>query len=1025
MSHAFSDRDVPKVTWVPDIAGLYKFDLVVNDGELNSLPMETLVNVSEHKIPLGFVPDLSFMWRYLPDFWNMVEDREIVEVFWGGMAQAVTALMMTAWQLDYGKSLRDIPRMFQRRWVGYSTEYEEPDAYRKKQKIRITRGPITGTVNLAAGANVDGKTLLLAWDARPTKTVTFASVSQPSPAVTDQEVVDQINTQLGVNLSANKIAALTSGGMLQLSYGGLLEVGALSTASGDLLGAAASGVDVGNILTGTGQRDATNNRLFTLAAPADLTKVQSNDILSFRGAGYRVKRVIGSDSIELHDAMDSTVSGTWELASTVELFASDLTKEVVSPGDIAYFNVEHKKTGELRQVQCTILGAAKYSLGFDAAPLFWLTHGLFGNYAVWLGKIRRCRRIPTDVLVEKIPRLQETLLDPATIMRMYDQYDIAPRPEGRMIEFAEGTFSIDDPPPEMLWAVVTYLNNSPQIEASFGDAVGLRADAYAQATTNGDYLSAVQGLWYAFFHGPTLFNLKLGVQILLGLPFTEVAGTISEINGTYTAKYARVLIKDAADAAVQRSYLIPRAPVWESYGETPIAYRAGTTTDLAVGDAVPAFHPLSKGVEVEDYISDPLWWKPLWQQGRFLEIHKFFKFLVRADVDVFPIPNLVLASSFLSEIRPGYTLEKLFALKRLPPTEIDTADALTLAGVLHLFDDPACLSPGSYRWDDVDGSGNWTYQWDPLMGVVDIMGGANVNGLTLDMTVGAVTSTVTFTGANPISANVIADQICLEFGLPVAGLFVHDGKQYLTLQYDSGVTVAPTGTANALLGMYRQTVIGRHQVGYGGAAVDARTLDLIVAGTPGTITFTGPNPVPPASLLSQINAVFAGLATIHVHEGRSFLRLDDPLGVLIEGGTAAWELGLILGFSARSMHVWDRRSSKCPRTYLEAYMTSPMPQTVLNHPANMGPAIGTYFIPWDWIWAWDGSGGKDVEPLSGPAAAPGPPYGTPLDGGGAAAYPGTIQWDGKNAVVTPAVPGPAAVTYGAYTTGTYHRTKVL
>jgi len=1018
MSHAFSDRDKPKVTWVPDVAGLYAFDLVVNDGELDSLPVETLVNVGEQKVPLGFVPNMDFLWRYLPDFWNMVEDKQIVEVFWGGMAQAITAILMTAWQLDYSKSIRDIPRLFQRRWVNYDTDFFEPPGLRKKQKLRMVRGPIVGDVDLAAGAALDGKTLQLSWDGWPAKTVTFSSVSQPSPTVTASEVVSQINAAVGSVIASLEVSGAVEN--LKLQYGGLLEVLGEGTANGLILGAFAVDTYIQNELRGVGQVDPGNSYLFDDTTGVGFSAASSNDILAFGGVGYLFKRSIGWTA-ELYDRISTSTAGSWVLAPTVELFSSDVEDALISAGDIAYFNVEHKNTGKMFEVACNVYGAAGHSIGFDAAPLYYATNGMFGDFYVWLHRVRRCVRIPVDATVKKIPRLQEVILDPPSVLQGYDDFNIECAGDGGAIVFKEGLFDIENPPPEHLWAEVTYLDNSAAIEANFGDAVGLRADAYAAATSNGDYLSAVQGLWFSFFHGPTLFNMKLGVQVLLGLPFTEVAGTIEDINLNFKAQYARVLIRDKDDRTTVRSYLVPRTPVWESYGESPIGLKPGTDRAFEVGDAVAAFQPLSRGVEVSDYISSPTWWKTFLPQEGFGELHKFFHFLVRADVDIFPVPNLLLAAGFIGEIRPGYTLEKLVALKRLPPTEIDTADTLTFAGVKYLFDDPACPSPGSYRWDDVDGGGVFSHQWDPLMGAIDILPGAAVDGLTLDMTVGVATSTVTFSGVNPISPQEIADQINLEFGLEVAGLFFHDGEQYLTLQYDRGVSVARTGTANALLGMYRVSLVGKHQLGNGINVVN-RTLTLEVAGASYSVLFAGVGLLSAADVVSQINAVVAGVASLHTHLGRVYLRLDDPLGVIVTGGTAARELGLLIGYSAKSMHVWDRRRSKCPTTYMEASMAAQMPQTVLVHPANMGPAVGTYFIPWDWIWAWDGSGGADVQPLSGPDTDPPAPYGPPLDGAGAAAYPGTIQWDGKGAAVGV---GPPSVSYGAYPSGTYHRIKVL
>jgi hypothetical protein len=52
-------------------------------------------------------------------------------------------------------------------------------------------------------------------------------------------------------------------------------------------------------------------------------------------------------------------------------------------------------------------------------------------------------------------------------------------------------------------------------------------------------------------------------------------------------------------------------------------------------------------------------------------------------------------------------------LKRLPPDEVNTADALTMKVKLALFDSFCSrLTASAYRWDDTDESGNWNYAYD-------------------------------------------------------------------------------------------------------------------------------------------------------------------------------------------------------------------------------------------------------------------------------------------------------------------------
>lgn len=706
----FFDRTLPKPAWVPDVPGLYTLQLVTNDGALDSVQATGLVNVADHNVPLGFVPDLAFLWNYLSDFWGLVDGREALETVWGGLAQATTAILMTAWQVDYGKSLRDIQRVFQRRWLSYETTVLEPAIDREDQIIRILRGPILGNVNLSGGANVSGKTLLLARNGTD-HTVTFSG-ADPVSAI---DIARQINQALGTRYVPSPTATLVTsvGTFLSLTDADLLVADKDGTANA-ALGLSIT-ADTQNDLQGTdGQIPGpTTDRQFDVSDLVDMTVVERNDILAFNGAGHRIKRDAGVQSLELLDSVGTVDPGAWIVSSTVVVPNTDFSETLVSPGDIAYFDIQ--KTGEdaTTEVACRVTGASNSVLGFDPAPILEVLAGRprVGFEITYL-RVKRCSKISVDDLVLRVPRLQEILLDPPEVLVMNRDYSVGKIGTVNAISFEPEVFSLTQPPPDKLWAEVTYLDNRPTVEANFGASVGLPLDYFEEQTSNSDYLSAVQGMWYSFFHGPTLLNVRLGVQILLGLPFSETRGVIKQIDSTFNATYMRVLVTDYDDRDVVRSYFVPRNTVWESDGESMLAVNSATGTEYAVGDTVEQFRPLSKGVELLDWISSPTWWLGYNQQGVFHELKKFFRFLVRADVDVFPITNLLFAAGFLHEIRPGYSYPKMVALKRLEPEEIDVVDSLTFHGNLHMFDDPICPTDASYRWDDTDESGNLNWAWD-------------------------------------------------------------------------------------------------------------------------------------------------------------------------------------------------------------------------------------------------------------------------------------------------------------------------
>lgn len=117
------DPDSSVITFAPDITGFYEVQLVVDDGSIDSDPFTAGVDVSVIVVPnnKGITPDASFIWNYLSDFWSRVEERAKFEVFWSTAIQIVSAELLKQYQYDYNKSIRDIQKVFQKRWIHYSS----------------------------------------------------------------------------------------------------------------------------------------------------------------------------------------------------------------------------------------------------------------------------------------------------------------------------------------------------------------------------------------------------------------------------------------------------------------------------------------------------------------------------------------------------------------------------------------------------------------------------------------------------------------------------------------------------------------------------------------------------------------------------------------------------------------------------------------------------------------------------------------------------------------------------------------
>ena len=722
----FNDRTAGLTSSVADASGIYIVVLVVNDGQLNSEPAEALVSASPTTITLGCIPDVSWIWNHLSDFWNLLEDRDVVESMWSGFAQSCAAQLLTAWQIDYGKSLLDIQRVFHRRWLPYDMVLDDPNYL--GADIKIIRGGIYST-DIAAGVDVEGKTLQLILDDGDVETVTFIGVNPLTP----EQVAAQINEQMGFLASQTKLASVVESGAekyLKLEYGTLLRVRPNGSANGYFAFPGDSYLqnDLGGLFggiesIGSTKAFTTADSLNPLDPPVldfDEEGIGSSDIVAWQGVGYRVvKTALDPNTttlraLTLNEEMPD--SGTvipsvppdrypWVVPSVVTSTELNFTEQLVSAGDLAIFEVKGWEADNTTIIYCEIEGVRDSRLGFNPAPLLTAYSGKPSDYRTYFMGVKRVNMIPVDDLVLEIPRLQEVIKGPAVAFDQNTDFQLETVDDIRAIRFVSGTFSLGDPPPDILWAEVTYLDNTSTIDDNFGRMVDFTTEDLEARTDDLDYLSAVRGLWWAYFGGPSLYKVRVGTQILLGLPFAEATGVIEEIQPRFSLDNGRLILRDTANTNITRTYFYPRTAGLADHAETGV--------ELVEGDTVEQFAPLSAGLEVLDYVKTSDWLESYVSQGRFLEIDKFFRFLVRGDVDTFNLANMSFAMDFARKIKPHYTYP-IFVLRKnfTEADEIDVLDQTLLTVNLSVFDSFCGLGP--FMWDASDGGGGWSQAYDKV-----------------------------------------------------------------------------------------------------------------------------------------------------------------------------------------------------------------------------------------------------------------------------------------------------------------------
>lgn len=681
-----STPDEVVATFYADTPGLYKFQLLVYDGVLTSEPEITVVEVSESPVARGVVPDLTFFWNYLSDFWKLVDDKERIETFWSAAAQVAASELLSLWQHDYSKSLKDIQRTFQRRWLHYDLLIQDPLFH--LSTLRSVPGDVrSDATSTLVALPVGGQTVVVEIPhLNATYTITLPAGNQKISEIfsvlsggfrsKDPRFIVALVTKNTASVAEIQISApfpftLTAASTLTVFSGYPL---ANSPPSGS------DGVPVG-VST------------YRIDRSLQGVAVQEGDYFIIDGVSYRIIKTATDPTDEwpyqrvvVEGTFPLDTEGSWKISGYVRSKWVDFYNSLVSDGDEMVFDVVNKTTGVMTHISSVALGAcelAPHDLPCDPSFLYLYTSHP-ETYDVFFTSVHRRRYMPLDPLVVDIPRLQELIKstnDQAILRRNLDFFLEEYRGQ-RCIHFTVGLTTTTDvwelsTPPRRVWAEVTYLDNRPTIEDNFGALAGFTVENLNEVGRNVDYLSAVRGLWYSYFNGPTLRNLRIGAQILLGLPFAEEKGTIKEIRTDALATKGRILIQDKVGGIV-RSYTYPK--------ELDLEINPDTGARYTVGDSVAQFAPLVEGVEVIDYLKDPEWFHGFLNQNIFFEVEKFFSFLVRVDSAVFNLSAIMFMRSFILRIKPTYTFPRIVVRAQMTDLEVSVIDEISYNVKLSLFE---------------------------------------------------------------------------------------------------------------------------------------------------------------------------------------------------------------------------------------------------------------------------------------------------------------------------------------------------
>lgn len=469
---------------------------------------------------------------------------------------------------------------------------------------------------------------------------------------------------------------------------------------------------VNGLIGGSTGGERVGERTFRASHSLVDAPLKEDDLLVVGRETYRVIRLVDDTSdpfylqrIVVKDVLPETAAGgvEWILPGWVESTFLDFWNGLVDRGDHVDFEVVVPTDGQYTTgiATATALGANQTLLGRLAVNTAELAAqlSLEADSVTQLARVLRRRFIPIDDLIVDVPILSDVIEieDTDAVLRRNVDFFVEDFRGHNSLRFCVsvgadlGDVWEGERPPDRLWAEYTYIDNEAMIEANFGAAIGLTRDKVPDTV---DYLSAVRGIWYALYNGPTLRNLRIALQIFLGLPFAEETGTIVELRTDFLSQKGRILIRDAENAEIVRSYTYPRILDVETNPDTSLPY--------AVGDTVEQFAPLVTGAEVIDWVKDPKWFEGIINQGVFHEVQKYHTFLVRVNSQAFSLQSLLFAQQFIKSVKPVYT-NPLYVVSLEASgdgDEIDVIDSIEFTAHLHLYDTPCDRMGAGLHFDD-------------------------------------------------------------------------------------------------------------------------------------------------------------------------------------------------------------------------------------------------------------------------------------------------------------------------------------
>lgn len=793
------DQDNSSVKFSPDITGPYQIALQVGDANFNSEVTVAEVYVSYIEIPYGegIVPDMSFLWNYLGDFWNLFKDKEVYSTIWSAYNQIGADKLLELYQTQYNDSPVYAQYYFQKRWLNYNPSIEienaaaiigedhygsnaileyplvsSTDNFTNYCNLSITTQQDNGFVKTPSGFNI-GKRLLLLRDKTYLRKDSYNGyfsnnvlTIQRSLFESETPIINEAALQywrflstIDVNKNVEELG-IGQGDIIELTvqlkgnresdiYYGSADT-LISTIQLPIISCSKQYVGFNwnfeKLINNQSAGELDNSIIFKLAEDLKISGinkgVNNNVIYTPNTLGsylynkltsLEFKRRFYEKEIKLGSNIDLGFYNGQNISLKVDVIRLIRNNKILIDKEIRAIPTlqEYIKTPATSTIDGNIYiiqnGIAKkvdrdplflfenldYTVSSDTLDLD-ITLGVsknvlakFGDLLdrrVEVGDILRIRSGPNkgkEFVITEVSSKEDFKINFApTYADVNAQATIIRNTKGNFLRFVKNVFNT---PNINLWADVSLLDNSGNIENNFGKLIKYSREDLIKRKIKTPYRDVVAGLMYALAKGPSINNIKMGAQIILGLPFSFHKGKIIEINPDYklnndfSPKQGRIVISEIDNmgnfTGLTETYFYPRGRqikdingnwIAQDPNFSGIAINPKTNKEYAVGDIVEIFAPLSKGIEIYDYYSNPEIVEPLLTSPE-LKLRKYHTFYFKVNADLFTIEDVAFLVAYLKQVKASHVFFRLiFGFSFIDVVLV--TDKLTINVGLNLFD---------------------------------------------------------------------------------------------------------------------------------------------------------------------------------------------------------------------------------------------------------------------------------------------------------------------------------------------------